>query len=364
MSVLHIIPTYTTGGLGAVCLSMIRAWPEKAQHVAIAPRWHSYPNKYELLSAFAQTIGGLAQELDRNFGMTPPAWGQVLGTHLKKLWRGQHPTHVIQYNVLDIIPTLYALQFAQYKGRVLAHVGTILPDAKTTRGIFTSPMIKNVKFIPVHEAVGTGLIELGTPPDQVTHAVWNGGNLDRFDAPFRQQALVFGFAARMSVPTQKNWPLLIEAFAQAAIPGSKLRLAGDGADEKNLRKKVAECGVIDSVEFCGNVSPQKMPEFMQSLDVFVMSSLPIEGFANVISEAAGARCMMLGTDVPGVRLPFGRAGGASFLAVDAGKMAHEMRELHSSALTRLANQEFVERLRPMLDAKTMAQEYFNIGVAP
>lgn len=359
MSVLHVIPTYDTGGLGAACLSMIRGWPEKTRHHVIGPKWAGWIGKSEMFPAFAMEVGGNAVELNRHWQMSPPVWGAIMADQCKKFWRGELPTHVIQYNCLDLIFTFHALWRAQYKGRVLAHVGTVLPIQKKTKAILTSPACENALFVPVHRAVADGLIQLGVPPAKILGDVWNAVDLDYFDRPHREKALVFGFAARMGLPHQKNWPLLIDAFKRARIPGSVLRLAGDGLGQEEIKEMTKGAS---NIEFVGNVVPQKMPEFMANLDVFVMASHEYEGFANVISEAVASRCLMLGTDVPGVRLPFASSGGAPFLGKDAAALAGLMQSLNSSDVFRNSNRVFVDTLRPKLDAKIMAKAYYEAGL--
>lgn len=363
MSVLHIIPTFDTGGLGACALSLIRGWPEKTPHLVMAPL--SRGAKSQMRAAFELQVGAerIAQ-IPRTGIETPPVWASQVRPVLDAWWRRfGRPSHVIQYNVLDMVYSLFALHGVGYKGRVVAHVGTTLPRNEQTLGVFNSKLHDDTVFLPVHGGVGRAAEQVLTPsPNRRMFApVWNAVDLVRFDAPFRDRALVFGFAARMCVPEQKNWTLLLDAFRKlvAEIPGAKLLLAGDGPDQPRLRELAAGL----PVEFVGNVDPNAMPDFYRRLDCFVMASHEYEGFANVIAEAIGSRCLMLGTDVPGVREPFSAGGGAEFCAADADHLASLMLGLHLSPTTRARNRDMVAALRPRLSAEHMARAYYEAGLA-
>lgn len=365
MAVLHILPTFATGGLGACALNMIRGWPVKTEHYAVAPQF--WGQATPMLPTFEQVLGReRVAVVPRPFMMKQPEWAEALGCQITEfaVHAGHAPggwSHVIQYNVLDLLWTYAALDKVGYTGRVLAHVGTTLHEDKATREIFPSPLNARTRFIPVHRGVDAATRKLGVNPQLVEKPVWNAVDLDKFDASARTRALTFGFAARMSKPEQKNWGLLLTGFAEAQIPGSTLRLAGDGPGRGDIERVVRELGIESKVEFCGNLTPPAMPGFYRSLDVFVMASHAYEGFANALSEGFASRCLMLATDVPGCREPFEAGDGARFLAPDASTLARLMRDLQRPDV-RAENIAFVERVRPMLAAENMARAYYEIGL--
>jgi glycosyltransferase involved in cell wall biosynthesis len=342
---------------------MIRGWPEQTPHLVVAPLFRGA--KSQMRAAFEKQVSPerIAQ-IPRSGIETPPAWASQVRPVLDQWWRKHgRPSHVIQYNVLDVVFSLFALHGVGYKGRVLAHVGTTLARCEQTLGVFNSKLHDDTVFIPVHGGVGRAVEQVLTPgPTRRLHApVWNAVDLERFAGPFVDRAVTFGFAARMCVPEQKNWTLLIDAFRKlvAEIPGAKLLLAGDGPDQPRLRELAAGL----PVEFVGNVDPDEMPGFYDRLDCFVMASHEYEGFANVLAEAIGSRCLMLGTDVPGVREPFSAGGGAEFCAADADHLASLMLGLHLSPATRARNRDMVATLRPRLSAEHMARAYYDAGLA-
>jgi len=103
---------------------------------------------------------------------------------------------------------------------------------------------------------------------------------------------------------QKNFPLLISAFARIAekIPEYKLRIYGKGALLDSLQNFAEEKGVGDRVEFHGYVAD--MPERLEKASMFVLSS-DFEGMPNALMEAMASGLPCVSTDCGG--------GGARFL---------------------------------------------------
>lgn len=69
---------------------------------------------------------------------------------------------------------------------------------------------------------------------------------------------------------EKNYGFLLRAFAQAAIPRSRLIIAGEGPEREPLKKLAAELGLEGRVLFPGVVDPAP---WYRMFDLFVMSSL-------------------------------------------------------------------------------------------
>lgn len=84
---------------------------------------------------------------------------------------------------------------------------------------------------------------------------------------------------------QKNYALLIEAFAIHSWPGDTLVIAGEGPDRKDLEGRIARHGLGDRIELPGHVAD--VPELLDRADVFVLSS-DYEGVPAVIVEALAA----------------------------------------------------------------------------
>ena len=107
--------------------------------------------------------------------------------------------------------------------------------------------------------------------------------------------------------TQKNFPLLIRAFAKVAdrFPEHKLVIYGQGALEESLKTLAGELGVGDRVVFPGYVD--NMPERLEKASMFVLSS-DYEGMPNALMEAMASGLPCVSCDCGG--------GGARFLIRD------------------------------------------------
>jgi glycosyltransferase involved in cell wall biosynthesis len=154
--------------------------------------------------------------------------------------------------------------------------------------------------ICVSYAVRTWLVnELGVDANR-THVVRHGVDASAF-APAkpqgpRQERQVIGAAGRLD--PIKGFQHLLEAFALLApgFPKLQLRIAGyDAGYGPALRALAQRAGVAKSVEFVG-FQPD-MPEFLRSLDIFVMPSLS-EGLGQTALEAMATGLPVVASSVP------------------------------------------------------------------
>ena len=104
---------------------------------------------------------------------------------------------------------------------------------------------------------------------------------------------VFYFISVGNFRKEKNYPLLLDAFAGIKNPACKLLLIGGGYMEHVLKRKVKLLGIADAVIFCGkDNNPFK---YLQHSDCFVMCS-DVEGFPNVLLEAVACGKPVISTD--------------------------------------------------------------------
>jgi len=145
--------------------------------------------------------------------------------------------------------------------------------------------------------------------------------------------------------------ILVRAFAvmKRRIPDSLLRIAGKGTIEGQLRQIVADEGLVDSVEFVGEVSQDDMPGFLNSLDMFVMPSRE-EAFGVATLEAMSCRVPVIAT----------RVGGNNEL-LDAGKFGalveSENCEELATAMFDLAHDEELRKLLARAARKHVVENY-------
>lgn len=86
----------------------------------------------------------------------------------------------------------------------------------------------------------------------------------------------------------KNVQMLIDAFAQAAIPGATLALASRGKETNTLNMK-------ENVRLLPNVADEDLPALYSAAAAFVTASL-YEGFGLPIAEAGACGCPVIATN--------------------------------------------------------------------
>ena len=107
-------------------------------------------------------------------------------------------------------------------------------------------------------------------------------------------------AGRLS--EEKNYPLLINAFASAALDGYILRIFGDGPLRSELESLISSLNMQDRITLEGNVK-NLLSHFVHA-DIFAITSSH-EGMPNVLLEAMSVGLACVSADFP--------SGGASAL---------------------------------------------------
>lgn len=92
---------------------------------------------------------------------------------------------------------------------------------------------------------------------------------------------------------QKNFALLLEAFARMAGPEDRLTILGDGAERASLTAQAERGGVATQVSLPGHVDP--IDPWLAQADALVMSS-DYEGVPAVLIEALAAGVPIIATD--------------------------------------------------------------------
>ncbi len=101
----------------------------------------------------------------------------------------------------------------------------------------------------------------------------------------------------------KGVSLLLRAFAQ--LKNSKLILVGFGDLVDQYKKEARNLKIEKNIEFVTNAGFQKLPEYYQKADCFVLPSVDrSEAFGLVLLEAQASGIPVIASDLPGVRTVF------------------------------------------------------------
>jgi glycosyltransferase involved in cell wall biosynthesis len=166
-------------------------------------------------------------------------------------------------------------------------------------------LMPGIWYVTVSQAVATGLLAAGIPPDRVS-VISDGVDLTRFGvsdrAAIRRQLgcedgeVLFGNVAAMS--PEKDQATLLEAFARVEreAPSVRLVVVGSGPLERKLRDLAASLG-LKRVLFTG--WRDDVPEILGGLDVFVLTSRR-EGLGSSIAEAFASGLPAIATRAGGI----------------------------------------------------------------
>ena len=91
---------------------------------------------------------------------------------------------------------------------------------------------------------------------------------------------------------QKNYPLLLRAFARLEDTAARLTIVGEGAERAKLERLAAELGIADRLDLPGHVS-DPLP-YLAAASAFVLSS-DYEGVPAVVIEALAAGLPLVAT---------------------------------------------------------------------
>lgn len=92
---------------------------------------------------------------------------------------------------------------------------------------------------------------------------------------------------------------LIEAFnnSETLRKKSLLLIGGSGFLENQLKSKVTEYKLSDNIHFRGHIPDNKLSQFYQAVDFFVLPTEKLEGFGLVILESMACGTPVIGTPV-------------------------------------------------------------------
>jgi len=183
------------------------------------------------------------------------------------------------------------------------------------------------EFSPVSDKIPARK-ELGLPPDKTI-------------------ALYAGYLTK-----RKGVYELIETInrVRKKCPDVLLIMCGAGPEEAGLRKLIREKGIENTVRMAGDIEPERMHEWMQASDLFVLAS-HTEGMPNVVTEAMACGLPVVATAVGGLPGAVGDCRGA--ILVQPGNID----ELENAIFKVVSDNQLRERMQ--IAARKRAEEQFE-----
>ncbi|WP_338061977.1 glycosyltransferase family 4 protein [Sporohalobacter salinus] len=128
---------------------------------------------------------------------------------------------------------------------------------------------------------------------------------------------------------QKDQETLIRAFNifKSEIENAKLIIVGAGSLKEKLNSVVSKLGLNEDVIFTGLVSRDEVYKIINSIDLFVMSSI-YEGFCNAMVEAMVAENAIIATNIPPLPEVLGKENGIFFEKKSYKNLASNMLRLY------------------------------------
>jgi glycosyltransferase involved in cell wall biosynthesis len=113
------------------------------------------------------------------------------------------------------------------------------------------------------------------------------------DSAKRDAAAGRTFLAVGRLVAQKNFSLLLDAFARMAGPADRLMIVGAGPENANIRAQAQRLGIVGQLEMPGHVNP--LDHYFARAHAYVLSS-NYEGLPAVLIESLAAGVPIIATD--------------------------------------------------------------------
>ncbi len=151
-------------------------------------------------------------------------------------------------------------------------------------------------FISVCDAMTRQYVDAGIATQDRFTTIYSGMDVDQFltaerdpqqlrlSLGIRPEHVVIGKIGRLF--HLKGHEYLIEAAPQIVqrVPDARFLLVGDGVLKEAFQNRIAELGLQEYFIFAGLVSPERVPDYLHSMDLVVHTSV-WEGLARVLPQA-------------------------------------------------------------------------------
>ena len=296
-----VVPSLVGGGAERMVVNLCRALDRQA----FRPTLVTFTEQND----YAGELPGDVRRI--NLGKQSRFDNLLLPLRLARVLRRERPDLLFSRLHFSSTVALLARELSRCRTPLVVTVDTTLSRSLTQerfsalRRVLTRRLFQRIeRIIPVSDGVMEDLLRnFDIAPAQCT-VLPNGIDVGRVREMiqvepahhwFREEPPVLVSVGRLS--RVKNYPLLLEAFADVAQSRpARLVLVGQGEEREHLERLAEELGVRGSVEFMGF---QANPfAFVGAADVFVLSS-HWEGFGNVLVEAMACGTAVISTRTHG-----------------------------------------------------------------
>ena len=156
-----------------------------------------------------------------------------------------------------------------------------------------------VPFEAISQSTAADLVSRGIARERI-RVIYCGIDSQHFtpDQTQRADAPLFAYLGRLK--RYKAVDLVLRGFAQAAVPGATLELAGAGDYRPELEQLARSLDLGDRVKFLGRISEAEKLRLLRRAWALVFTS-PKEGWGITNLEAAACATAVIASDSPGIR---------------------------------------------------------------
>jgi putative colanic acid biosynthesis acetyltransferase WcaF len=293
LHVLHLLSLSDAGGLSRYVFDLCSAMHPMGHEVAVAGargpwHWLFEESPWPWIDVpMVRPMGGL--------------WSasRTLHRYLK-----EHPVDIIhshyrRTNVLGRrlqrtfnIPVVYTLHLSHLQIGPVARMFTDFGDHVHVASTDARSWLVNDVGFP---AVRTTLIPHGIDPARFPIADDAARAAARAALRLPEDATIAAYVGRLDHPKNESWMIDVALAARNKVPNLRILMAGEGPNEPELRRRIAEAGVQDIVSLLGYREP--LPCY-QAADAVMLPSAQ-EGFSLVCAEAMSVGIPVLRTRTSG-----------------------------------------------------------------
>lgn len=203
-------------------------------------------------------------------------------------------------------------------------------------------------------------LALKTMPGEIG-IIYNGIDIEQFKPQKKEPHDKFIIINTSRLTPRKGIKYLILAAKQLTKRDKKLKiiLAGEGNEKRDLEILTEKLGIAESIQFTGSVNHDKISEFYNQADVFVLTSLN-EGMSNAMLEALASGLPIITTLTGGAQELVQEGVNGFFIKTkDSKDLAKKMERILSNPELCEKMGEESRKIAEKMSWKNVAEKYFE-----